>query len=296
MKVVRPFVIDDTKLISSSAPENEYALYAPATNYALNARVIYSHVIYESIQSPNTGNTPATSPLYWAVISATNRWLMFDQEVSSFTAIASPLAVVVAPGALFDSLALLDVQGAAVSISITDGLGGPVIYEYEARLDGSEVFDWYQYFYQPFIPVYQVVLTGLPLYGSAHVSASITGAGTIQCGSMILGTAFELGDTRFGVSVGITDYSRKDTSALGVTTLLRRKFSKRMSAPLMFDNFQLSKVYRVLADLRATPCVWIGTDVAGYDPLTVFGFYRDFSIDIPYPTASYCSLEIEGMT
>jgi len=64
---------------------------------------------------------------------------------------------------------------------------------------------------------------------------------------------------------------------------------------MMLPNTKLNKVQRVLADLRATPCAWIGTDVAGYEPLTLYGFYRDFSIDVAYPTTSYCSLEIEGL-
>ena len=60
---------------------------------------------------------------------------------------------------------------------------------------------------------------------------------------------------------------------------------------------QMNKVQRVLADVRATPCVWIGADDAQlYAPLIVYGWYRDFSIDVAYPTTSYVSLEVEGLT
>ena len=52
---------------------------------------------------------------------------------------------------------------------------------------------------------------------------------------------------------------------------------------------------RVLAEVRATPCAWLGVDVAGFDPLTVYGFYKDFSIDIAYFYTSRCNLEIEGL-
>jgi hypothetical protein len=96
--------------------------------------------------------------------------------------------------------------------------------------------------------------------------------------------------------VGIVDYSKKDTDAFGVTTFTRRAYSKRMSAKMMLENAQINKVQRVLADLRATPCAWIGTDVTGFEPLTVYGFYKDFSIDVAYATTSYCSTEIEGLT
>lgn len=68
-----------------------------------------------------------------------------------------------------------------------------------------------------------------------------------------------------------------------------------MSVRMMVENFALNNLQRTIADLRATPCVWVGVDNAGYAPLTIFGFYRDFSIDVAYPTKSYCNLEIEGL-
>ena len=48
------------------------------------------------------------------------------------------------------------------------------------------------------------------------------------------------------------------------------------------------------AALRATPVLWIGSE--SFESLTVYGFYKEFSIDLAYPTVSYCSLTIEGLT
>ena len=139
-------------------------------------------------------------------------------------------------------------------------------------------------------------MTDLPPYGDAHITVVLTGTGTVECGICLAGTFYTLGDTQYGASVGIIDYSRKETDAFGVTTFVRRAYSKRMSAKLMLDNVQMNKVQRVLADLRATPCAWIGADDVTYAPLQVYGFYKDFSIEVAYPTASYCSLEVEGLT
>jgi hypothetical protein len=294
MKVIKPVTIADAQLISSSVPETDYTAYSAATNYAVGARAIYAHKVWESVQTPNTGKTPGTNALYWAEIAPTNRWLMFDSEISTQTQAASTLTVVIKPG-LVDSLALIGLQGAMVSITVRDGLTGPVVYTYSSALDGSVVQDWYQYFYQPFIPILSLVLTDLPLYGSAHITVSITGTGTIKCGSLIAGQSYELGDSQFGASIGIIDYSKKTTSLSGSTTFSRGKSSKRMSLQIIVKNFNLDNVFRTLDDLRATPSVWIGTTAAGYQALTIFGFYRDFSIEIAYPTESFCSLEIEGL-
>ena len=294
MRVIKPVVILGAQLIDSSVAETEYAAYVPATDYIVGARVIYLHKIWESAQTPNTGNTPGTNALYWTEAGPTNQWAMLDTEVSSATSVPLSLVVTIAPG-LVNSLALLEINGADLNVTVRDGPGGPVIYEYDKSLDASHVYDWLQYFYDPFIPVHEAVLTNLPLYGNAHITVTITSAGTINVGTMAAGMSVYIGDAEYGASAGIIDYSRKDTSDTGVTTLLRRKFSKRMAVRLMVENYALNNLQRTIADLRATPCVWVGVDDASYEPLTIFGFYRDFSIDVAYPTKSYCNLEIEGL-
>ena len=110
------------------------------------------------------------------------------------------------------------------------------------------------------------------------------------------GTQYDLGEAAYGASLGIIDYSRKDTDEFGVTTFVRRDFSKRLTARLMLQNTQINRVQRVLAELRAQPAIWVTSDVDDLRPLTVFGFFRDFAIEVAYPTQSYCSLEIEGLT
>lgn len=295
MKVVKPTTIGDAQLVSSSAPETDYAAWAAGTDYAVFARAIDVHKIWESVQTPNIGHTPGASPLYWAEVAPTNRWAMLDTEISTQTALASPLTVVIKPGYV-NALAVFGLEGATLDVTVRDGLAGPVVYIRALSLDGTILADWYQYFFEPSVQLGEAVMTDLPPYIDAHITVALSGPGTVKCGILILGTVYELGGTQYGASAGIIDYSRKDTSATGVTTFVRRKYSKRMSAPLMLNNAQLNKVQRVLADLRATPCAWIGTDADGFEPLTVFGFYRDFSIDVAYPTSSYCSLEIEGLT
>jgi hypothetical protein len=295
MKVIKPVALSDALFVSSTAPEADYAVYVPATNYAVGNRVIYNHVVYESVQTPNTGNTPGLFPLFWAVVSPTNRWAMFDSEVSTQTALASPLTVVIKPGYV-NSLALFGLEGTQLAVTMRDGAAGPVVYSKTVSLDGTIIADWYQYFYEPSVQKGEAVLTDLPPYADGHITVSITGGGTVKCGTLLVGTVYPLGDTQYGAQAGILDFSRKDTNATtGVTTFTKRKFSKRMSASMMLDNGQLNKVQRVLADLRATPCAYIGTDFEGYEPLTIFGFYRDFSLDIAYPTTSLFSLEIEGL-
>ena len=52
-----------------------------------------------------------------------------------------------------------------------------------------------------------------------------------------------------------------------------------------------------LYTLRATPAVWIASDEIRFEEtLIVYGFYKDFSTEISYPTFSKCNIEIESLT
>lgn len=294
MKVIKPTTfIEATHLVSTNAVET-YAAYSAGTTYAKGARVDYGTHIYESLVNSNIGNTPTTSPTYWVLVGPDNVHAMFDDQISTATVSSTPLIVVMTPG-LMNSIALLGLIGSQAVVTITDGAGGPTIYSRTVNLDGSYVYDWYMYFFEPFTQIGEVVLTDIPPYSNSRMTFTLSGTGTVAIGQLSFGTFYELGDAEYGATAGIIDYSRKDTDEFGATTFVQRAFSKRMTARLMLDAMQMNKVQRVLSDIRATPAVWIGAEGEAYSPLVIYGFYRDFTIDVAYPTKSYCSLEIEGL-
>jgi len=296
MKAIKPTAITSAMLVSTTATET-YSAWNAATAYVAGNIVLRTATerLYERLVSGTTATAPESDTINWLDIGPSNKWAMFDNYASTQTSQATPLTVVVKPG-LVNSLALFSLEGTSLAVTVRDGLAGSVVYSYSQSLDGTVLADWYQYFFEPYDPVSDVVLTDLPPYGDAHITVAVSGATTAKCGIMAVGTVYPLGDTMSGASASITDYSVKSTDAYGTTSFVVRAYSKRMSAKFMLDNAQLNKVQRVLSDLRATPCVWVGTSAQSFAPLTVFGFYRDFSIDVAYPTMSYCSMEIEGLT
>jgi hypothetical protein len=295
MKVIAPTTfVAATHLVSSTAVET-YAAYNAGTTYAKDDFVDYGTHIYQSLVNSNTGNQPDTSPTFWVLVGPDNTHAMFDDQVSTATVSATPLTVVLDTG-LCNSLALFGLVGNELDVTITDGSGGPTVYEETVSLAGTFILDWYQYFFEPYVQIEEVVLTDLPPYANARMTVTLSGSGNVQVGQLVWGTQYELGDAEYGAAVGIIDYSRKDTDEFGTTTFVERNFSKRMTARLMLDTAQIARVQQVLARVRAKPSVWVGVpDDALFRPLTIYGFFRDFSIDIAYPTKSYCSLEIEGL-
>jgi hypothetical protein len=296
MNVIRPIAFTAGQLVSTNATESVSA-WSSGTTYAAGAFALYADRIWESLQAANTNRQPDTNPTWWTDIGPSNQRAMFDSQVSTVTTRATPLTVTVAPGVAVNSLALLGLDATSVSVTVTDGAGGPTIYTRTVSLDDTPILDWQQYFFEPYDFRSQVVLTDLPMYVSARITVSISaGAGTVACGTLTYGSVYELGESQRGANAGIRDYSKKETDEFGNTTFVVRAFSRRMEAQLILPQSRLNFVQRLLADLRATPCVWIGSSRSELAPLTVFGFYRDFNLDIAYHDYSLCRLEIEGLT
>jgi hypothetical protein len=136
----------------------------------------------------------------------------------------------------------------------------------------------------------------LPPYAEGWVTVVIEAESgeTAYCGSCYLGRTLNVGDTSAGMQLGIQDYSIKSQDDFGNYSITERAFSRKVTMLALMDYTMVDTLHRVLADYRATPCVYIGSST--YGASFVFGFYKDFNIEIPHPENALCSIEIEGLT
>lgn len=282
--------------LTESNPE-----WSSATTYALGANVLYGiYGTYKSLQSGNLNHTPPiVSPFtdaYWVRTGPTNKMAMFDDQVSSASTGTSDIIFAVV-GSAIDSVALLNIQASKTSIAVTDKDTKALVYHNSQQLSGGESLDWYGYFfYDADTQKTSSIYLDIPPAANSLITVKVSGTGTISVGSYINGQIKALGNTQYGVSAGIIDYSKKETDEFGNTTFIKRNFSKRMNASVSLTNANLNRVQRILYDLRATPVLWIAsTDAQFEEPLIIFGFYRDFSTEISYPTHSICNLQVEGL-
>lgn len=302
MKLINPVAVTDAMLTSSTAPENDYSAWSSATTYAIGDKVIrtQTHRIYESLVASNLNNVPednltGTTPK-WLDIGPTNRWAMFDNVVGTSTTIATPLTVVLQPGQV-EGLALMELVGDTLTVTMKDAAGGTTVYSNTVDLDGSIISGWYDWFFEDYVQLTDVVLTDLPAeYPNCELTINLSiSSGNVSCGVCKFGGVLTVGATQWGANVGITDYSKKDTDTFGNTIIVERSYAKREDFKIEVDPVEFNKIFRTLAALRATPVVWIGTEVEGFLPLIVYGFYKDFNIDVAYHSLFYCTLEIEGL-
>jgi len=268
LQLLQPVAITNDQLVSSSVPETDAAEWSGSTTYPLGARVIRaaSHRVYESAIAGNVSDDPIAASGKWIDIGPTNRWAMFDQALGSLTSAANAITLTLTAPAI-QAVALLDVTAATVRLQAT-GYDRTV-----AASAGATTF------------------LDLPA-GTTRVTVTIAG-GSVSVGTLLVGKLVGLGVTEGSPTSGIADYSRKDVDDFGAVTIVERAWSKRMAAKSLITTASIDVVANRIAAVRAVPSLWIGLD--GLDSLTVYGFFKEFSIEVG-ETTSKLSLSIEGLS
>lgn len=299
-------VVTGTGLIYSNIPENDYAAWNAATSYTLADRVIRTttHRVYEKVSAGAlvSATLPELDTTNWIEVSPTNKWGALDQQVWSESSAADKIVMILKPGR-FNSIALLQVDAANVTVDLN--VSGSTVYAASMNLTlGSNVGDWYQYFYEPVYQQDNLVITDLvdaalldlPAYGEGILTVTISrAAATVSCGVLVVGLYANLGSTQYSPTIGIIDYSRKETDTFGNSIIVPRRYSKRMTAEVMVMQNAVDNVARLLAQYRTTPLVWVGSDDL-YTSMIIYGFYKDWEINIANPIQSNLSLQVEGLT
>ncbi len=299
MRVIIPTPITDAVLVSSTVAEpgvGETA-WAAGTAYAVGALAYRAtnHRVYRRLVAGTTATAPELDTTTWELAGSTNRWGMFDAEVSTLTQATSAITVVLDVGAI-DSLAMAGLVGSTATITLTDGPAGPVVYSRVVDLSAANIYDWYTYFFAPFDQATSLVLQDLPPYTAGRLTIAIAGTGTVACGAVIAGNRYDLGYSQLGITSGIKTYSRKSSDAYGFSFLEKRKAVKTLRAQVQTEAGAFNAVHRLLEANLDVICAWIGDDTGELDPLFAIGFYRDFSLAVQYADRGFYSLQIEGTT
>lgn len=300
MFIVRPVTISGSIFVSSTVAESE-AVWSSGTTYADGAVVRghttdTAHLTYESQQAGNTNHNPTTDDgTWWLATGATNRWKMFDGSITSQTQAADEIEVEVMPPGLINTASVQNVSAASVQFVMTDDDEGVVYDQTFSLVSDSGIADPYAYCFEPIERVGELTITDLPPYAGASLTMTLSATGeTVKCGALIIGQGRNVGGTQYGATVGILDFSRKERDRFGNYSVAEGAFSKRANFTVMVENTYVDQLQILLASLRATPTLFVGSET--YGSTTVFGFFRDFNVEIAYPTKSLCTIELEGLT
>lgn len=316
MEIIDPIVTNDAKLLFCDLPEADPLApeWDPLVDYVTGQRVSINtggyHDIYECVwHTPNCLNKfppdyLTGSTVYWVKVSATNRWKLFDHIVAPERAYAgknnpgvkwgsgakwplgqnwietgnSSITVSVKPGKKVDTTSLLNVDADSIMIVMTDPVAGEVYNE--IKLLTTKV-------------AANLVYSDLPNYPSATLEIIIRSATECYCGEIVIGTLKTIGTPKYGIEIGIVDFSVKSADEFGNFTILERAFSKRINVSFTTPLATHAGVMRVLEKYRSTPLVWIIDDE--YSTTIAYGFYRDFQMSLPNNINAEGSISIEGL-
>jgi hypothetical protein len=297
VKVLVPLVITDAMLTSSSLPETDHPAWAAGTVYAVGDRVILTsvHRIYQRLLAGSSPTAPDLDAVNWVEVGPTNLWAPLDRAVgtAATSGVATTMTYTITPGEVVTALALLDASCDSASVTVT--VGAEVLYSrtYASTLSDVSIGDWYAYFFDSVKRRGGAVDLGLPAYSEAVITIGLSGTAPLRLGTLALGRSFDMGTTLAGGRISIVDYSTKETDAFGGTSVVERSFAKRLEATVLLPTVAIDSISRRLADIRAIPVIWIGDEVL--EAAQIYGWCREWAIEMQYPNVSHCNLVVEGL-
>jgi len=301
--VIVPVVITDAMLVSctTAEPASGEVEWNAATSYTVGQAVIRTttHKRYENLiagvdatlpENATTGVSPR-----WLDLGYTNRWSQFDKKIGTATTSTGNLTTVIKPG-IAEGLALLDLVGVTADISVKTATAGSVVYAQTVDLDSTMIESVYDWMFSDRVQKRNVILTDLPgQYPNMEITVTINSTSGSAVGVMATGRVFTIGATEYGAGAGIINFGKVTDDGFGNRTWIEGEWANRVTLPLVGNTTDFNRIHRQLADVRSTPCIYIGSAMDSMEPLVCYGVYRDLYITVPnYPTISM-SLEIDGM-
>ncbi|MBF9050622.1 hypothetical protein GTA62_14790 [Roseobacter sp. HKCCD9010] len=314
MKIITPITVTDEKLLSSNIPENDHAEWDNGTAYARGDFVISTstHTVYRSLTSSNQGNDPDLEmtaladpliddpdPVNWQIISATNRWKMFDQKPSVQATMTDEIALEVAPGEFVGGIAGFGVMGTAVSVEVYIP-GSPDEVVFQRTIDlyaAASVANWYDYYFADLAPLTEFIITDLPPYANGVVKVTVTNTGGIAAiGQLAVGPVSEIGEVVTpGTGLSGLDFSFVQNDEFGNLTRTVREATRLADLEVVVPTASVLVTFEKLRALRGgAPAVWVGDDRAAL-AANVYGFARDYRLVYQAGPNSILSIQVQGM-
>lgn len=291
-----------------SLTKNGAPIITTNTGTGIHTATVSSHYLYESLAANNLNNVPhktfATSTtavpgvsFWWLRLGATNRWKAFDSYISSQTENSGSISYVIQAAGRIDSVALMNIQNAnSVTLAAVDTTGAVVYTKTYNLISSLSISSYSAWFFEPIEHDINLVDTDFPPYSNLQVTVTLNGnvGDMVRCGAVVLGLSKQIGDTQFGAKLGIVDYSVKATDEFGNKTITQRNYSDIGNFAVFIDRLSVDATKAELTKWRGVPIIYIGSD--NYKSSIIYGFFKDFSITISYPTFSVCTIDVEGLS
>lgn len=280
-----------------------YVTYAGGSTYALDDIVIdpVAHITYLSLQNGNIGHSlTEAGSTWWQAIAPTNARAMFDGRMSTATIASGEIRWTVNVAGRVDWLELLDIQGTAVNV--TAMVGATEVFNQDFDLaDYTGIVDYWSYCFavRRFKRDQSVIL---PPYSGMTITTTLTGGSTVKVSTCIIGQSIALGDTEYGMRLGINDFSKKAQDPdFGEDDLVVRDYARRGNFTIEISGSspeehqsKVDATIQTLADYRATKVLWVGSP--RYGSSKIYGWWESFDVEVQFAKRSINTLSARGIT
>lgn len=305
VKAFVPVVITDDKLISSSIAEpyiNE-PLWSPVPTYTEFSRVSVitanSHLVYEALNlAGNLNKPPATSPTFWILRGKTMRYRMFDWNQGEVSVGQSPLTVVIRPKQRISAVVLERIKAADIEMSVTDGIGGKVVYTLDGYLRSRNGNTYGDYFFEQFVYDSVVSTFDIPPIPDPVISITLSDpSGVCEIGRFAVGLHTDIGYVVWESGFEYENYSEIDRDAFGKATLNPIPGIPTLEMTLELDARAVNKAIQFEKMTNAVPTVWSAMEgIESYRQMHVLiGIHKRFKITPQNHKMARIDLKLEGI-
>lgn len=267
--------------------------------YAIGDYAVTGNRVYKSIANSNTNNPPLTSPTWWIDVGPTNQYAMFDLLRNTATVAPGPITIFLTPGARIDTLGFVGVVADTVRVQIT--FSGVNVYDMTQTLSTyTYMGNWYDYFYATFYQKNSALFATLPLSSLMVIQITFARAsGNVSVGSVVMGTAYDMGGIQYNPKNSATNYSRITRDDFGTATLNPRRSVPKSTQVSWLAKEKVQGLLNLRDNvLNGAPALYCGLtaiDHSYFDPLLILGVYKQIDVDMSYENIAPVTSEIEEL-
>lgn len=290
-------LLADDRLVSISVPETE-TVWADDVVYAaddLRFKTIDGvNQLYKSMQDANEGHDPETDDgTWWVLQGATNHSSLFDGRVQSQTTAEDEIVIVLAPTGRINTLALLNITAREVRYVIEHPEDG-VVEDVTVNLtSASGIYGVSPYMLLPIVRKTDIVFPALRWRIGSTLTVTVSDPGkSVGLGVIVVSQARNLGDTRWGATLGFDDYSIRQRDRAGNYYVVEGGYSRRGNFELIVPLGMVDELQRLLIVNRAKLSLFIGDD--RYGSMLIYGYVKSCDEIVRSRFEITANLELEG--
>lgn len=269
--------------------------------YAIDDLRTYGGSVWSCVKAHAGRTTPPATEVagYWLRKGPSNRMAAFDDYTTTPARAATSLTLVLRPG-FFNGLRLDGLVGSAMTATLRDGTGGPVLWTWTGEL-WEQAIGLYELLFQPLRQLKTLSFDNLPLCPDPELTITITSTagaavavGTVMVGDWrpLIGNA-KWGGVGYGASAQRKSYTYWDEKPDGTFDILRRPARRDVQCQVEFDADEAMYADALLEEILDRMVAFEGSDLPRYGYLNTAGFVSASITPVSYAQARL-DLNIKG--